>query len=156
MKAYEGRSDHGQTSVSAPTETHSGDVTDSASKLEESSVLVEDSTDRRTALASNRTALAAERTYSAWIRTGLFSFASGVGAKGVLAGVMPAWIIMADSIALILFSIFCYLVAVWRFNNSGAIRPNSDMPRIDARILLSISGFLSAVSAIALLGIWFV
>ena len=115
-----------------------------------------DGADRRTELASDRTALAAERTYSAWIRTGLFSLASGVGAKSVLGGLMPAWIILADSSALILFSIFCYLVAVWRFKNSGASRPSPDVPRIDARILVAMSSFLSAVSAAALLGIWFV
>src|SRR3954454_14652443 len=95
-------------------------VADSARKLKDSSVRIEDSADRRTELAANRTALAAERTYSAWIRTGLFSLASGAGAKGVLTGLMPAWVVLADSSALMLFSIFCYLAAVWRFNNSGA------------------------------------
>jgi putative membrane protein len=141
--------------VSAAVEVQSKKVADSAKKLKESSVRIEDSADRRTELASNRTALAAERTYSAWIRTGLFSLASGAGAKGVLTGLMPAWIILADSSALIFFSIFCYLAAVWRFKNSGAVRPTPDVPRIDARILIAMSGFLSVVSAAALLGIWF-
>jgi putative membrane protein len=100
--------------------------------------------------------LAAERTCSAWIRTGLFSFASGAGAKSVLAGLMPAWVILADSSALMIFSIFCYLVAVWRFNHAAAFRANADMPRIDGRILIAMSGFLSAVSAVALAGVWFV
>jgi putative membrane protein len=156
MRAYEGRSNHGQTPVSAPTEVHSREITDRANKQTRSSVLVENSADRRTALASNRTALAAERTYSAWIRTGLFSLASGVGAKGVLGGLIPGWIILVDSSVLILFSVFCYLVAVWRFNNSGASNPPPDMPRIDARILVVTSGILSAVSTVALLGIWLV
>jgi inner membrane protein YidH len=143
-------------SVSTAVEVQSEKVAESAKKLKESSVRIEDSADRRTELASNRTALAADRTYSAWIRTGLLSLASGVGAKGAFAGLMPAWMILADSSALILFSVFCYLAAVCCFNNSGAARPSPDVPRIDARILVAMSGFLSIVSAVALLGIWFV
>ena len=143
-------------SVSTSVEVQSEKVADSAKRLKESSVRIEDSADRRTELASNRTALAAERTYSAWVRTGLLSLASGAGAKGVLAGLMPAWMILADSTALIFFSIFCYLAAIWRFDNSGAVRPAPDMPRIDARILVVMSGFMSVVSAVALLGIWLV
>ena len=85
-----------KASTSAAIETQSKKVADSAKKLKESSVRIEDSADRRTELASNRTALAAERTYSAWIRTGLFSLASGAGAKGVLTGLMPTWIVIAD------------------------------------------------------------
>src|SRR3954453_13934770 len=125
-----------KASPAAAIETQSKKVADSAKKLKESSVRIEDSADRRTELASNRTALAAERTYSAWIRTGLFSLASGAGAKSVLGGLMPGWIIMADSTALIAFSVFCYVAAVWRVGNSGATRPDPDVPRIDRRILI--------------------
>ena len=142
-----------QKSTAAAVETQSKKVADSAKKLKESSVRIEDSADRRTELASNRTALAAERTYSAWIRTGLFSLASGAGAKGVLAGLMPNWIVLADSSALIMFSIFCFCAAVWRMNHSGATRPGPDVPRIDQRILVAMSIFLSIVSAAALWGI---
>src|SRR3954463_184267 len=145
-----------KASTSAAIETQSKKVADSAKKLKESSVRIEDSADRRAELASTRTALAAERTYSAWIRTGLFALASGAGAKGVLTGLMPVWIVQADSSALILFSIFCYLAAVWRFKHSGASRPSPDVPRIDARILVVMSGFLSVVSIAALVGIWLV
>jgi putative membrane protein len=144
-----------KASTSAAIETQSKKVADSAKKLKESTVRIEDSADRRTELASNRTALAAERTYSAWIRTGLFSLASGAGAKGVLAGLMPAWIVIADSGALIVFSIFCFCAAVWRFDRSGATRPDPDVPRIDARILVAMSAFLSMVSLAALWGVLF-
>jgi putative membrane protein len=144
-----------KASTSAAIETQSKKVADSAKKLKESSVRIEDSANRRTELASNRTALAAERTYSAWIRTGLFSLASGAGAKGVLAGLMPMWIVIADSGALIVFSIFCFCAAVWRFERSGATRPDPDVPRIDARILVAMSAFLSVVSLAALWGVLF-
>jgi putative membrane protein len=140
-------------SASAAIEVQSEKVADSAKKLKESSVRIEDSADRRTELASNRTALAAERTYSAWIRTGLFSLASGAGAKGVLTGLMPNWIVLADASALIVFSIFCFCAAVWRMNNSGATKPGPDVPRIDPRILIAMSVFLSIVSAAALWGV---
>src|SRR5436305_14447470 len=109
-----------KTSPGAAIETQSRKVADSAKKLKESSVRIEDSADRRTELASNRTALATERTYSAWIRTGLFSLASGAGAKSVLAGVMHMWVVQADARALIAFSIFCFCAAVGRFNMQGA------------------------------------
>jgi putative membrane protein len=144
----------GKKSVSASVEVQSAKVADSATKLKESSVRIEDSADRRTELASNRTALAAERTYSAWIRTGLFALASGAGAKGVLTGLMPAWIIMVNGSALIAFSIFCYVAAVWRFTHSGAARPAPDVPRVDARILTAMSGLLSIISLLALAGLW--
>ena len=139
--------------ASAAIETQSKKVADSAKKLNESSVRIEDSADRRTELASNRTALAAERTYSAWIRTGLFALASGAGAKGVLAGLMPMWIVLADASALIVFSIFCFCAAVWRTSNSGAVRPNPDVRRIDQRVLIAMSAFLSLVSLAALVGV---
>ena len=142
-----------QKSTAAAVESQSAKVADSARELKESAVRVEDSADRRTELASNRTALADERTYSAWIRTGLFALASGAGAKGVLTGLMPAWVVTADSSALIVFSIFCYGAAVWRFRNSGAARPSPDVPRIDARILIAMSAFLSLVSLAALIGV---
>jgi len=142
-----------QKSTAVTVEKQSAKVADSARQLKESAVRVEDSADRRTELASNRTALAAERTYSAWIRTGLFALASGAGAKGVLTGLMPAWVVTADSSALIAFSIFCYGAAVWRFRNSGASRPSPDVPRIDARILIATSVFLSLVSLAALIGV---
>ena len=45
--------------------------------------------DHRNELAADRTVYAAERTYAAWVRTGLSSMASGVGAKKLLEGVIP-------------------------------------------------------------------
>jgi putative membrane protein len=143
-----------QKSTAAAVEVQSKKVADSAKRLKESSVRIEDSADRRTELAANRTALAAERTYSAWVRTGLFALASGAGAQGVLTGLMPAWVILIDSSALIAFSIFCFACAVWRMRNSGAVRPDPDVPRIDQRILIIMSVILSLVSLAALSGLW--
>src|SRR3954468_2610282 len=112
-------SDMARKSTAEAAQAATEKVADSARKLKDSSVRIEDSADRRTELASNRTALAAERTYSAWIRTGLFSLASGAGAKSVLAGLMPMWIVLADASALIVFSIFCFCAAVCRRLGGG-------------------------------------
>ena len=45
-------------------------------------------------------------------------------------------------------------LAVWRLHNSGATRPGPDVPRMDTRILMAMSAFLSLVSVAALWGIW--
>ncbi|WP_112543229.1 DUF202 domain-containing protein [Rhizobium sp. BK379] len=50
--------------------------------------------DRRTVLAADRTVYAAERTYAAWMRTGLTALASGIGAKALLAEVVPEFLIV--------------------------------------------------------------
>jgi putative membrane protein len=54
-----------------------------------------DSADRRTELAADRTVFAAERTYAAWVRTGLVALASGIGARKLLEGLVPGWMIVA-------------------------------------------------------------
>src|SRR5437763_5843002 len=109
-----------QKSASTAIEAQGAKVAASARTLKESTGRIENSADRRTELASNRTALAAERTYSAWIRTGLFALASGAGAKGVLTGLIPAGVVLADRSGLMAFGIFCYFRATWRLMHSGA------------------------------------
>ncbi len=86
----------------------------SAQHLERSAGAVKDSADRRTELTADRTGLAAERTYAAWVRTGLASLASGVGAKALLARMLPAWLGAAAGSMLIVFNLFCFAAAVWR------------------------------------------
>ncbi len=130
-------------------------LADSAKKLEVSTDRVEDSADRRTVLAADRTVFAAERTYAAWVRTGLLALASGIGARALLTGVVPEWLIIANGSVLILFSAFCFAAAVWRQVNSGPPPPNPDTPRISAWILIGVNGFLALVSFAALLGVWF-
>ena len=98
-------------------------VAESAEVLEESSVQQADSADRRTELAANRTVLAAERTYAAWVRTGLAALAAGVGAQALLEDVVPGWLTRPTGSALILFSSFCFVAAVWREMRPGASPP---------------------------------
>lgn len=129
-------------------------VVESAEQLEEETVKQTDSADRRTELAANRTVLAAERTYAAWVRTGLAALASGVGAQALLEDVMNAGLTKSAGSALVLFSAFCFMAAVWREMRPGAMPPTPDVRRIPPLLLLALNGFLAFVSLAALAGIW--
>lgn len=133
---------------------HSRDVADSAHEIRRSSAHVETSVDISTRLAADRTILAAERTYAAWIRTGLFSLASGAGARALLTGLMPEWLILADASALVLFSVFCFGAAVWRQLQPGAPPPSPRVRQLPRALLMTLNTFLALVSIAALVGIW--
>jgi putative membrane protein len=127
---------------------------DSSKQIEQSTVRIEDSADRTTQLAANRTIMAAERTYLAWVRTGLLALASGIGAKTLLAGIVPQWLIVANGTMLILFSAFCFAAAVWRQMNPGPPPPVPDTAPIRPALLIAVNGFLALVSLAALAHIW--
>ena len=126
----------------------------SAEHLERSAGAVKDNAERRTELAADRTVLAEERTYAAWVRTGLAALASGVGAKSLLAKVLPAWFGGLSGSALILFSAFCFAAAVWREVQAGASLQERDTPRLPSAALVAVNGFLIVVSLAALVGVW--
>jgi putative membrane protein len=135
-------------------EQHSKKIADSAKDLKRSSEHIEDSADRTTRLAADRTILAAERTYASWVRTGLFALTSGVGARALLTGLMPEWLVLADSTMLVAFSIFCFGAAIWRHLHPGPPPPRPDVERIPPAVLITVSAFLAIVSLAALIGIW--
>ena len=113
----------------------------------------EASADRRTELAADRTVFAAERTYAAWVRTGLVALASGIGARKLLEGLVPGWMIVGTGTALILFSAFCFIAGVWRQLFVGAPPPNPDVPRLPPHVLVVLNTFLALVALAALLGV---
>jgi putative membrane protein len=136
-------------------EKQSKRIASSTRNMEAASLQMEDSADRRTELAGDRTLLAAERTYGAWVRTGLLALASGLGAKAGLEGIVPQWMILVNGSVLVLFSIFCFIAAVWRNLNAYPPPPVPDTKRIHPLILIVFNGFLALVSLAALFGIWF-
>jgi putative membrane protein len=131
-----------------------GEIKEGAKALQRSAEGLNDSADRRTELAADRTVLAAERTYASWVQLGLASLAAGVGAKKVMGGVLPEWLIVAMGTMLVLFSGFCFVAAVWRQLRPGAPPPRPDVQRIPAALLGSINGFLILVDVFAIVGIW--
>jgi putative membrane protein len=140
----------------ADTLEHGGKkLADSAERLSATTERVEDSADRRTQLAADRTMFAAERTYAAWVRTGLVALASGIGAKKLLAGLVPDWMIVATGSLLVFFSAFCFAAAVWREFDRGEPPPRPDARRIPPALLVLVNGFLALVALAALVGIWF-
>ena len=114
-----------------------------------------DSADRRTQLAADRTIFASERTFAAWVRTGLAALASGIGAKKLLEGVVPEWMIWAVGTILVAFSAFCFGAAVWREIFPGPPPPKPDAGRIPPALLIAVNGFLALVALSALVGVWF-
>ncbi len=143
-------------SQSAEALEHSSSRVDASThKITASTEKMKDSADRRTELAADRTVLAAERTYAAWIRTGLASLASGIGAKKLLEGVVPEWMIVITGSLLVLFSAFCFVVAVWRNLFTGAPPPDPDVGQLPPALLVAANGFLTLVALAALLSIWF-
>lgn len=135
-------------------ERSAGAIEQSAGAVEESAEQLTDSADRRTELASNRTMFAAERTYAAWMRTGLAALASGVGARALLEGLVPGWMVGATGSLLILFSAFCFVAAVWRQLRPGASPPHPDVPRLPSALLIVINGFLMCVAVTAMFAMW--
>src|SRR4051812_37958513 len=131
-----------------------GEIKEGAKALQRSAEGLNDSADRRTELAADRTVLAAERTYASWVQLGLASLAAGVGAKKVMGGVLPEWLIVAMGTMLVLFSAFCFVASVWRQLRPGAPPPRPDVQRIPAALLGSINGFLILVDVFAIVGIW--
>ena len=116
----------------------------------------DDQNDPRVLYAADRTVLASERTYAAWVRTGLVSLAAGVGAKTSLGNVLPEWAILFNASLLVMFSGFCFAVAVWRDLKPGHDSPQrSDVWRLPPALLVVVNGGLLLVSLGALMGVWF-
>lgn len=145
-----------QTQEAAENTQEAAEHTQAAAKTTaKATVQLTDSADRRTELAANRTVFAAERTYAAWVRTGLAALASGIGAKKLLEGVVPDWMILSTGSILVLFSAFCFAAAVWRQVFTGSQPPQPDVQRIPPFLLVIFNGFLALVALAALLSLWF-
>lgn len=136
-----------KTSAAAETSAKAAKVTAKAA------VVTQDSAERRTELAGDRTVFAAERTYAAWVRTGLVGLASGIGARALLEGLVPDWMVMSQASVLMLFAIFCFFAGVWRqIFKAELLAP--DIKKLPGWVLISVNVFLALVAATALFGMW--
>jgi len=132
-----------QTQEAAENTQEAAEQTHAAAKTTaKATVQLKDSADRRTELAANRTVFAAERTYAA-------------GAKKLLEGVVPNWMIVSTGSVLVLFSAFCFAAAVWRQLFTGSQPPQPDVQKIPPYLFVIFNGFLALVSLAALFGLWF-
>ena len=105
-------------------------------------------------LAADRTVFAAERTYAAWVRTGLASLASGIGAHALLDDVVPFWMAGLSGTVLILFSGFCFVAAVWRELHPDFRDLHPGARRLPVWLLVLVNGFLTVVALTAVAGLW--
>lgn len=110
--------------------------------------------DAQLILAADRTLLSLERTYAAWVRTGLAALAAGVAAHHFIPPTVP--LVIADLMAslLVLFSGFCFVAGVWRDLARVAVSASPDLRRIPAAILIGASMVMTAISLMALAGLW--
>jgi putative membrane protein len=131
-----------------------GAVKQSTQELTESAQELTESADRRTQLAADRTMLAGERTYAAWVRTGLAALASGIGARTLLQDLFPPWVGKLTGSVLILYSVLCFVAAVWRALEPGAPPPQLDTRQLPPAVLIAVNGLLVLVGVAALVAVW--
>jgi putative membrane protein len=146
--------EHAVKRTAQAVEQQSRKVADSAAQTKHAAAAIETSADLNTRLAADRNILAAERTYAAWVRTGLFALASGIGARALLNGIVPSWLVLADATMLIAFSTFCFGAAIWRHLDPGPSPPLPQIRQIPRAVLITLNVFLALVSVAALIGIW--
>jgi putative membrane protein len=135
---------------------HTSDAARTASRAAHETAAAADvtksSAERTTELAADRTILAFERTYAAWVRSGLVALASGIGARKLLEGVLPDWMVVLTGLILLLFSCFCFVAGVWR-HLLRIEHPAPDAPKIPSFVLVLFNGFLALVALISCFGI---
>ena len=135
-----------RTSAAAQVSAQAAETTATAA------VITKDSAERRTELAGDRTVFAAERTYAAWVRTGLVGLTGGIGARALLDGLVPGWMVIAQASVLIVFAIFCFAAGVWR-QLFKVDPPAPDIARLPGWVLVAVNLFLALVAVTALVGI---
>ncbi len=68
--------------------------------------------------AIHRTLLAEQRTYSAWVRTGLTSSATGFAIAKLMTETEPAWLVRCLAILFLSTGACMFLLAFWAYRNA--------------------------------------
>jgi len=105
-------------------------------------------------LAIDRTILANERTYQAWLRTGLTALATGLAVAKFLQNMMPLSVVFLFSTILIVFSIFAFGLAAWRYSDLHLKISDLDVDMIPVWIIKLTSLFLIGASVLAIVGLY--
>ncbi len=106
-----------------------------------------------TALAMDRTILANERTFQAWIRTGLSAFAAGLGVSRFLPGILPLWMLLSISSALILLAIGAFYLAAWRYGHLHMRMTRLEVEATPLWVVRAASISLAALALLSLVGV---
>jgi putative membrane protein len=105
-------------------------------------------------LASDRTVLASERTYASWLRTGCAALIAGLAVMRFMADVLNDWETRIITFLLIMFSIFCFVIATWRLRQLQKWLPHSEIPHLPFPMSAGLSAMLTVASLFALLALW--
>lgn len=112
--------------------------------------------EERTEFAADRTALASERTYTAWVRTGLAGIVAGLAVLRFMEDVLAEWSLRLVAAALIVFGLFCFGAAVWRYWRVGELLDRAGARRMHTLLILLATAVLAAAGLIALANVWLV
>ena len=105
-------------------------------------------------LALDRTALANERTYQAWVRTGVSTFAAGLGIEKFLKEDIPLWVLLVIATVLLSFSAISFLQAAWRYSHLHVRMADLDLDATPRWLIKSYSLALAGCTILALLSLF--
>jgi|APTNR8051073442_1049403.scaffolds.fasta_scaffold01039_14 putative membrane protein len=106
--------------------------------------------EERTEFAEERTILASERTYAAWMRTGLTALVSGLAVVRFMREILAEWALLPVAAALLLFSLFSFAAAGWRYVHMGRRLADAEMPRVSTALLLAATTVLALGTLVTL------
>ncbi len=105
-------------------------------------------------LALDRTILANERTYQAWVRTGVSTFAAGLGIEKFLKDDIPMWGLLAIATILLSFSTISFLQAAWRYSHLHVRMADLDLDMTPRWLIKTYSLALAGCTLFALISLF--
>lgn len=96
--------------------------------------------------ATDRTLMAEERTYSAWVRTGLTSLATGLAIDKLIPDAQPPWLVPLLGLVLVVVGGFTFTFAFIGYRN-GCRHWQHAMPRAIPLWVIGLVSLLLILSA---------